>query len=145
MRFAQRLETRSAMRRQNKLYCSIEASAHAGILLALLFLFMVQTTSYHDLPTHAVDLVSSRHSTPMPRALREDAMRITIQRDGGTFFGDYRIQPDDLPDRIRDALQNGAEKKVYLAVDARTKYGNVAKILAQVRLAEVDNVCFLVN
>jgi len=52
---------------------------------------------------------------------------------------------DELPNRIRDATLNGAEKKVYLAVDVRARYGDVEAVLAQIRLAGLQKVCFLTN
>jgi biopolymer transport protein ExbD/biopolymer transport protein TolR len=114
-----------------------------SVMLALLFLLMPNTASYHDLPTKGVDLTESHHAISMPGALREDAMRINIQRDGNIYFGYLRISRGDLPDLVREALRNGAEKRVYVTADARAKYGRVIEVLDEVRLAGVEKVCFL--
>ena len=54
-----------------------------SILLALLFMFLPNTT---DTPRSvSVDLPPAYHSTSMPGALREDAMQISITRDGKVF------------------------------------------------------------
>jgi len=35
-----------------------------------------------------------------------------------------RISLEELPDKIRDRLLHGAEKKVYIEADIRSRYGN---------------------
>jgi biopolymer transport protein ExbD len=79
----------------------------------------------------------------MPGAAREDAMQIHVTRDGRIYFGNLQVVRNDLPNLIRKGLHDGAESKVYLAVDARAKYGEVPPILEEIRLAGVGNVAFL--
>jgi biopolymer transport protein ExbD len=50
---------------------------------------------------------------------------------------------EDLADEIRKRIRNGVEKKVYLAVDARAKYGDAKAVLNQIRMAGIENVSFL--
>ncbi len=141
MRLAQRLESRVAARRGNRPYSAVDVTAHASVLFALLFLVMVHAV---DRPARkTVDLVKSRNATAMPGALQEDAIHVSIPRDGATYLGSLRIRPAALPDAIREALQNGAERKVYLAVDARTRYGDVMFVLAEIRRAGIETVCFV--
>jgi len=79
----------------------------------------------------------------MPGALREDAMRISIRRDGSIFFRDHRVILQDLPEKIREGLRNGAENRIYLNMDARAKYGETIAVLDQIRLAGIERVSFL--
>lgn len=79
----------------------------------------------------------------MPGALKEDGMKIGVTRDGHVFFGSSHIAPADLPNFIRESVGNGAERKIYLAVDARAKYGDVIVILNQIREAGIEDVAFL--
>jgi len=111
-------------------------------MLALLFLLMPNNSSYH-LPRNPVDLTESRHASSMPGALKEDAIRIKVARDGQIYFSDLRVSRDKLPDLIQEALTKGAEKKVYILADARARYGKVMEVLSEVRVAEVEKVCFL--
>src|SRR5439155_333918 len=83
------------------------------------------------------------HSSPQPGAQKEDAMLISITRDGRVFFRDHRIARADLANEIREGMHNGAEKKVYLVVDARAKYGDAIPVLTQIRFAGIENVNFL--
>jgi biopolymer transport protein ExbD len=79
----------------------------------------------------------------MPGAPREDAIRITVRRDGQIYFHDERIMLQDLPEEIRQRVRNGAEKRIYLSMDARAKYGETIAVLDQIRLAGIEKVSVL--
>jgi biopolymer transport protein ExbD len=130
-------------RNQNELICRVDLWGFVSVMLALVVMVMFGVLSARDLPTNTVDLVIMRHSTRMPGARREDAMHINIQRDGAIFFGYRHVSRNDLPDLIRGGIRNGAEKRVYISADARAKYQAVEEVLNVVRLAGVENVCFL--
>ena len=112
-----------------------------SILLVLLFMFLAGTTNVHH--WSPVDRAQAYHSSPMPGAMREDAMHIYVTRDGNVFFGSFHVVPEDLPNFIREGVRNGAEKKIYLSVDARAKYGSAKAVLDQIRVAGIENVAFL--
>jgi biopolymer transport protein ExbD len=67
-------------------------------------------------------------------------MLVAVTRDGNVFYGTRQIQPGDLPVAIQDAVRRGSERKVYLKVDARAKYGDAAKIIDQIRRAGIQGV-----
>jgi biopolymer transport protein TolR len=81
----------------------------------------------------------------MLRENREDAMVIMITRDGKVYFDRNSVTPDMLPALIREGLVGGAERKVYLQVDAMAKYGVVIWVLAEIRSAGVEKVAFIVE
>jgi len=91
------------------------------------------------------DLPQVGHPVSMAHANREDAMIIVTFRDDQVFFRNDRIRPDQLPARIRDSINKGSEKKVYIRADARAKYSWVAEVLDGVRSAGVEKIGFLVN
>ena len=130
----------SALRKRNVLLSGIDVWALVGILLVLLIIFMVNVPAYHGI---SVDRATAVHSTPMPSATREDAMRILVTRDGRIYFGNHAVATEDLPDEIRERVRNGAERKIYLAVDARAKYGDAEKVLDQIRVSGIRDVSFL--
>jgi len=59
------------------------------------------------------------------------------------YFRNVAISAAELPDKIREGLKNGAEKKVYIRADARATYIDVKQALIEIRLAGIENVCFL--
>ncbi len=112
-----------------------------SILLALLFMFRPITTDTHR--SAPVDRPQAYHSDSMPGALSEDAIRISVTRDGQVYFGKDRIMLQHLPEEIRQGVRNGAANRIYLNVDARAKYGEIIAVLVQIRLAGIENVSFL--
>ncbi len=102
-------------------------------------IFMVSGPSPHA-NTSPDDLARTQHAAPLPGALREDAMLISVTRDGNIFFGTHQINCGDLPAAVRDSVQHGSERKVYLKVDARAKYGDAVVVIDQIRLAGIRDV-----
>ena len=133
-----------ALRKRNLLLHGIDVWGLVGVMLILLFIFMTVPQPY---PHHgmAVDHAAAAHSTLMPGALKEDAMKIMITRDGSVYFRNHRVVAESLPDEIRESVQNGAERKIYLLVDQRAKYGDTEKVLDQIRLAGIREVSFLTD
>ena len=114
-----------------------------SVMLVLLFLLGSPVlVIVHPRYTN-VDLAPAVHSKPLPGALKDDAIRISVSRDSHVFFRDHRLALEDFPNEILEGLRTGAEKKVYVKVDARAKYGNVSAVLEQIRLAGIENVAFL--
>ena len=70
-------------------------------------------------------------------------MCIFIMNDGTGYCGNTRINPDELPDQIRARLQDGTERKVYLTIDARVRYGRVSTIVDAVRLAGLQDISLI--
>lgn len=81
----------------------------------------------------------------MPWAIRHDALRLVVMRDGEVYLGNEYIALEELPIEIRSRLQDGAENRVYLLADARAHYSDVKLALARIRLAGVENVSFLTD
>jgi biopolymer transport protein ExbD len=122
------------------LLSGIDVWGLVGIMMVLLFIFMSNTSPYHGV---SVDRATAVHSTPMPGAIKEDAMRIFVMRDGRVYFGNHVVAMEDLPNEIRERVRNGAERKIYLAVDARAKYGDAEKVLDQIQVSGIRDVSFL--
>ncbi len=77
--------------------------------------------------------------------MREDAMIVTIMRNGDVFFRNDRVSPDRLAEAIRVQVERGSERKVYIRADARALYRNVKQVLDAIQEAGLVNVSFLVD
>jgi biopolymer transport protein ExbD len=126
--------------RDAEYYFRIDLSALLGIFFAIFITLATQNSISHGA---AVDLVKSRNATPAPTALREDAMWISVTRDGKWYFGARRVSPEELPSRILEGLRNGAENRVFLLVDARAKYKDAEMVLEEIQRTKVRRVTFL--
>jgi biopolymer transport protein TolR len=129
--------------RRNELHCWIDPIPYLGLSFVLLCAFM--TSQPMITSSHMTDLFTAPHAHSVPAAKRWDSIHIAITPDGSIYFGNSKVAIDELPNRIRDATLNGAEKKVYLAVDVRARYGEVKIVLAQIQLTGIEKVCFLTN
>lgn len=126
------------------LYCRIDVTALASVILALLamFLFPAMVITHSRI---GAELPKANRPNAMAGALKEDALLVVVQRDGRIFFGSKEILAEHLPAEIRQQLSGGAESKVYIRADARAKYRYVLPVLEAVRSAGVETVGFLVE
>jgi len=76
--------------RSTRLRVHMDASGFVSILLALLVMFMVKTV-YERHSAVAVELPGSVNATRMGGAAREDALIISIERDGKIFLRTARF------------------------------------------------------
>jgi biopolymer transport protein ExbD len=136
---------RRMAKRQSKYYCWVDVSGLLAVALVLLVIYMLipgVTRPYHR---SAIDWTASRHSRRLPLAIREDALRVVVVRDGQMYLGRERINAGELRERLRDGVRAGAEDRVYLMVDSRTKYGDLKPVLNEISLSGLSNVSFLTS
>jgi len=104
----------------------------------------VRVSDVPDLPKNGTDDPKVFHFERMPRANREDAIVLSVLRDGDVWLGYHRSSVADLPNQIRAAISHGSERKVYIHADAHARYRDVRAVLCAVRSAGVENVAFFV-
>jgi biopolymer transport protein ExbD/biopolymer transport protein TolR len=81
----------------------------------------------------------------MPDADKEDALLVSITRDGKVYFGSEQITVDNLTTKVKDRLANKADKRVYVKADMRTRFGGVVAVVDSVRAAGVDDLGLLTD
>jgi biopolymer transport protein ExbD/biopolymer transport protein TolR len=91
----------------------------------------------------SVDMAKVNNPTPMQDADKEDALLVSVMRDGTIYFGSDKVAVDSLTGKVKDRLANKTNKEVYLKADARAHYGNVVGVVDAVRAAGVDDVGLL--
>jgi biopolymer transport protein TolR len=143
MRFIKSEWTPSAKQKRARLRGVIDVSGFAGIMLALVFLMMFGEMYPMHPKSLPVDMAITRHSSSLPNAQREDALIVTITRDGRLYIYNTLVSPADLPDVLREAMRDRQDKTVYVKADARAKYGNVKVALDAIRTANATNIAFL--
>jgi biopolymer transport protein ExbD len=110
----------------------------ADIMLVLLIIFMVVTPMMTN--GEPVDLARVTNPIDMPNAEKDDAVIVAISRDGTVFLGNTKTAVDDISWQVRDRISGRPDKAVFIKSDARTKYGDVVKVVDKVRDSGVDNV-----
>jgi len=66
-----------------------------------------------------------------------------MTRDGSIYLGTQKIALDQITNLVKDRLANRLDKTVFVKSDARAKYGDVVKVVDEVRAAGVDNLGLL--
>jgi biopolymer transport protein ExbD/biopolymer transport protein TolR len=115
----------------------------ADIMLVLLIIFMVVTPMLQK--GFTVDMAKVANPQDMQAADRDDAVIVAISRSGDIYLGNQRTSIDDISSLVRDRIEGRVDKTVFIRSDSRTKYGDVVKLVDEVRSAGVDNVGLLTD
>jgi len=133
--------------RPNQLISGIDSIpfVYVAIVCSLVALVIFLTL---PIPVHGgIMPILSRVSHPvlMSHANREDAMIVTIFRDDKVFYRSDLVRSSELPAKIRQSLNQGTEREVYIRADAEERCGWVAEVLDGIRSAGVEKIGFLVE
>jgi biopolymer transport protein TolR len=124
-----------------KVSSEINVTPMVDVMLVLLIIFMVVTPMLQK--GVSVDMAPVNNPEQMPDADKEDALLVSIVRDGTVYFGTEKISVDNLTTRVKDRLANKQDKRVYVKADMRTHFGDVVKVVDSVRAAGVDDLGLL--
>jgi biopolymer transport protein TolR len=126
-----------------KISSDINVTPMVDVMLVLLIIFMVITPMLqHGV---SVDMAKVNNPEQMPDADKEDALLVSVMRNGDVFFGTDKISVDNLTSKVKDRLANKADKRVYVKADARAHFGNVVQVVDGVRAAGVDDLGLLTD
>jgi len=126
-----------------KVNSNINVTPMVDVMLVLLIIFMVITPMLQKgIP---LDLAKVNNPDQMKDADKEDALTVSVTRDGRIYFGNDPVEPDQLTNKIKDRTANRPDKIVYLRSDARAKYKWVVEVVDNVRAAGVDDLGLLTD
>jgi biopolymer transport protein TolR len=127
----------------SKVNSNINVTPMVDVMLVLLIIFMVVTPMLQK--GISVDMAKVNNPTPMEDADKEDALLVSITRDGKVYFGSEQINVDALTQKVKDRLTNKVDKRVYVKSDMRARYGGVVQVVDAVRAAGVDDLGLLTD
>ena len=127
----------------SKVSSEINVTPMVDVMLVLLIIFMVVTPMLQK--GISVDMAKVNNPEQMPDADKEDALLVSITRDGKVYFGSEQITVDNLTTKVKDRLANKADKRVYVKADMRTRFGGVVQVVDSVRAAGVDDLGLLTD
>jgi biopolymer transport protein ExbD len=140
-------QARMLARRRGLPFTKIDVSMPYGTVVLTLLIIMMLVTAVNSHHGFLPELPTSHHSRWLLGAVREDAMRMSVTRDGAIYFSKTAVDPHgkDIENRISSALAKGAEKRIYLQVDRRARYRDVSIALDAIRHAGIAAVTFVVE
>jgi biopolymer transport protein TolR len=126
-----------------KVNSDINVTPMVDVMLVLLIIFMVVTPMLQK--GVSVDMAKVNNPEQMPDADKEDALLVSVTRDGQVYFGSDQISIDALTTKVKDRLANKPDKRVYVKADMRARYGGVVQVVDAVRAAGVDDLGLLTD
>jgi biopolymer transport protein TolR len=126
-----------------KINSDINVTPMVDVMLVLLIIFMVVTPMLQK--GVSVDMAKVNNPEQMPDADKEDALLVSVTRDGHVFFGTDEISIDNLTTKVKDRIANRPDKRVYVKADMRAHFGNVVQVVDGVRSAGVDDLGLLTD
>jgi len=111
------------------------------VMLVLLIIFMVITPMLSK--GVSVDMVRTKNPIAMQAADKEDAVLVAVARDGRVYLGSTQMEPNQLPDKIKDLLTNRLDRTCYLKSDARARYERVVDVVNNMRAGGVEQLGLL--
>ncbi|HTW58109.1 MAG TPA: biopolymer transporter ExbD [Terriglobales bacterium] len=126
-----------------KVNSEINVTPMVDVMLVLLIIFMVVTPMLQK--GISVDMAKVNNPTPMEDADKEDALLVSITRDGKVYLGSDSIDVDSLTNKVKDRLANKPDKRVYVKSDMRARFGYVVQVVDAVRAAGVDDLGLLTD
>jgi biopolymer transport protein ExbD/biopolymer transport protein TolR len=126
-----------------KVNSDINVTPMVDVMLVLLIIFMVITPMLQK--GISVDMAKVNNPTPMQDADKEDALLVSVMRDGTVYFGADKIAVDSLTGKVKDRLASAKNKMVYVKADARAHFGSVVQVVDSVRAAGVDDLGLLTD
>ena len=130
-----------------KVNSNINVTPMVDVMLVLLIIFMVVTPMLNH--SVNVDLPKVTASVVLENASKEDAINVSVTRDGKTFLNADQVSISDLGVKVADLLAKktnpGDDKSVYLHADSRANYGKVMDTIDGVRVAGVSQLNLLTD
>jgi biopolymer transport protein TolR len=115
----------------------------ADIMLVLLIIFMVVTPMFQ--PGVPVNLAKVANPIEIPDADKDDAVIVAISASGDIFLRHNKVDISQVTRGVRDLISDKADKTVFIKSDGRAKYGDVVKVVDEIRSAGVDNIGLLTD
>jgi len=119
----------------------IDMIVFALAFVIVLYAFMI----FSAYPIHhglGSDLPRVSNAIVLHDADREDAIIISIARDGKIFYRAAQVQSKYLPLLVRDSMYGGAKREIFFRVDARARVGTLLEALDAVRPTGIQRIAF---
>jgi len=113
----------------------INVTPLVDVMLVLLVIFMVTAPMMQQ----GVQVNLPKAET---KALKspEEAVVVSIEKNGRFFIDKAEISPDDLKTKLEAIFVNRAKKEVFLKADRDVPYGEVVKAMAEIKRAGVERL-----
>lgn len=113
----------------------INVTPFVDVMLVLLIIFMVTA----PMMMQGVD-VELPEATSEPLAAQEEALIVSINKDGKVFVSDYEVAVDSLGDKLLKILEGRESREVYMNADKTVPYGRVVQVMSEMKAAGIETL-----
>ena len=125
----------SPRNRRSNLVAEINVTPLVDVMLVLLIIFMITA----PMMSQGVD-VDLPETTARPLAQKEKPIIITITRKGEITIDRIKVSRRLLRQKLAKLAVKGKERPVFLNADKKVAYGDVVKIMADVKNSGFDKL-----
>jgi biopolymer transport protein ExbD len=120
----------------------INVTPMVDVMLVMLIIFMVITPMLSK--GISVDLVKTKNPIAMQNADKDDAILVSITKDGKVYLGsDQFSNLNDLGVKVKDRLTTKLDKTVFLKNDSRARFERIVEVIDNLRGFGVDQLGLL--
>ena len=113
-------------------------------MFLLLIFFLVATTLKKIEETLDIDLPRADAAVEAP--VEEDALVISLDRDGVFYLGADPVSPGALLSRIkRESQESKGQRKIKINGDRQVPFQSVVEVFELCRIGQLDNIAVHVN
>ena len=113
----------------------INVTPLVDVMLVLLVIFMVTAPMMQQ--GVQVNLPKAETKSLAPK---EDTVVVSIEKSGRTSINSSEVPGDQLQDKLNSMLAGRAKREVFLKADSAVPYGEVVKVMAQIKGAGVERL-----
>jgi len=119
----------------HSLISDINVTPLVDVMLVLLIIFMVTA----PMMTHGIKVDLPETESKSIKA-QEDPLILSITREKEIFIENYKVELDDLGDKLSKIFANRAAKEILLQADKSVSYGFVITVMSRVKDAGITKV-----
>ncbi len=123
---------------RDSLMSEINVTPFVDVMLVLLIIFMVTA----PMMVQGVN-VSLPEATTQALPSDQDHLVISIDSDQFIYINELKVDMDFLKEKLSKILENRKDKQVYLRADKEVAYGQVVRVMAEVKNAGVEKLGML--
>ena len=113
----------------------INVTPLVDVMLVLLVIFMVTAPMMQQGVQVNLPKADSKSLAP-----KEDTLVVSIEKSGKTFVNSTEIPGEQLKEKLNTMLAGRAKREVFLKADSAVPYGEVVKVMAQIKGAGVERL-----
>ena len=113
----------------------INVTPLVDVMLVLLIIFMVTAPMMQQGVQVNLPKADTKALTP-----KEDTLVVSVEQSGKTFINSTEISSDLLKEKLTSMLAGREKREVFLKADQSVPYGEVVKVMAQIKGAGVERL-----